>query len=32
MDSFKANLNEYFKQSKELEEEINKQLGNLKYE
>lgn len=32
MDGFKANLNEYFKQSKELEEEINKQLGNLKYE
>lgn len=32
MGSFKANLNEYFKQSKELEEEINKQLGNLKYE
>ena len=32
MDSFKANLNEYFEQSKELEEEINKQLGNLKYE
>lgn len=32
MDGFKANLNEYFRQSKELEEEINKQLGNLKYE
>lgn len=32
MDSFKSNLNEYFKQSKELEEEINKQLGLLKYE
>ena len=32
MDGFKANLNEYFKQSRELEDEINKQLGNLKYE
>ena len=32
MDAFKANLNEYFKQSKELEDEINKQLELLKYE
>ena len=32
MDSFKTNLNEYFKQSKKLEEEINKQLELLKYE
>lgn len=32
MDSFKANLGEYFKQSKELEDEINKQLESLKYE
>ena len=32
MDGFKANLNEYFKQSKELEEEINNQLESLKYE
>ena len=32
MDGFKANLNEYFKQSRKLEDEINKQLGNLKYE
>ncbi len=32
MDGFKANLNEYFKQSKELEDEINKQLELLKYE
>lgn len=32
MDVFKTNLNEYFKQSKELEDEINKQLESLKYE
>lgn len=32
MDGFKTNLNEYFKQSKELEDEINKQLELLKYE
>lgn len=32
MDGFKANLSEYFKQSKELEKEINKQLECLKYE
>lgn len=32
MDGFKTTLNDYFTQSKQLEDEINKQLGLLKYE
>lgn len=32
MDGFKTTLNDYFTQSKHLEDEINKQLGLLKYE
>lgn len=32
MNEYKANLKEYFKQSHELEDEIQKQLGLLKYE
>lgn len=32
MDSYKANLKEYFNQSRKLEDEIQKQLGLLRYE
>ena len=32
MNEYKTNLKEYFKQSHELEDEIQKQLGLLKYE
>lgn len=32
MDAFKSNLNNLFAESRELEKEIQKQLGGLKYE